>query len=448
MASVNTAKYNCHCCHKAPSDGVRFRCCSRCKKVFYCSPECQKKDWHAGHKHSCEPLHDERKLAKGVQKLHERVQREGPEAVFGVSLQRMKAAGLDPEAMGNMELMKRKAEHMTGIMEAQRQIDALTRSNKYVRLSADEKALKTIQELMHNHERRPYHLEMLLYWERTPSVFQQCFTKDNMPLFMKSWTMVMRQDKAFLMSINQRYTDPNFTIAAISMEKIFQRIFITRSTDPQHDMSRQEFYMSDPRFQMTMPDPAKSKEGGGRGPLSSSFTATFHPDRVVELFRTCWDDILEVHLAMCRVLGMGNLEMRSDLETIWEFIRKTMMRAGSGIAAAIFYCSLEKHNIYFHDPTSPSLSKFVNLLDVPASGGNHFFKRDIFHFAAFLVVHARKFKLSRVDLEGAILQRMASRPEEHHAFFKNSLIKHCAETPLAEFDWEGAYRKCPSLRRL
>lgn len=27
--------------------------CSRCKKVVYCSKECQLKDWKAGHKHVC-----------------------------------------------------------------------------------------------------------------------------------------------------------------------------------------------------------------------------------------------------------------------------------------------------------------------------------------------------------------------------------------------------------
>ena len=31
------------------------KACSRCRKAFYCSVECQKKDWVSGHKSVCKP---------------------------------------------------------------------------------------------------------------------------------------------------------------------------------------------------------------------------------------------------------------------------------------------------------------------------------------------------------------------------------------------------------
>jgi len=42
----------CSCCGKT-SDEKKFPRCKRCKRVAYCSKECQKKHWKAGHKKDC-----------------------------------------------------------------------------------------------------------------------------------------------------------------------------------------------------------------------------------------------------------------------------------------------------------------------------------------------------------------------------------------------------------
>ena len=34
-------------------DGKRMRQCGRCRKVLYCSKECQKVHWKEAHKHEC-----------------------------------------------------------------------------------------------------------------------------------------------------------------------------------------------------------------------------------------------------------------------------------------------------------------------------------------------------------------------------------------------------------
>jgi MYND finger len=48
-------RLNCDCCGVWVKDyGADFlQCCGRCKMAFYCSEECQKKDWKFGHKSLC-----------------------------------------------------------------------------------------------------------------------------------------------------------------------------------------------------------------------------------------------------------------------------------------------------------------------------------------------------------------------------------------------------------
>ena len=52
---INTNKENmCHACQKAAQD-TTLKKCSRCKKVKYCSKECQVKDWK-NHKKHCRKI--------------------------------------------------------------------------------------------------------------------------------------------------------------------------------------------------------------------------------------------------------------------------------------------------------------------------------------------------------------------------------------------------------
>ena len=41
----------CKVCGKG-ANGERLRCCSKCRKIYYCGKECQHKDW-ASHKPAC-----------------------------------------------------------------------------------------------------------------------------------------------------------------------------------------------------------------------------------------------------------------------------------------------------------------------------------------------------------------------------------------------------------
>ena len=47
----------CKCCE---ATGVALKRCSGCSTVYYCSPECQKKDWKEGHKVQCARLREQR----------------------------------------------------------------------------------------------------------------------------------------------------------------------------------------------------------------------------------------------------------------------------------------------------------------------------------------------------------------------------------------------------
>ena len=43
----------CSCCHAAETSQKKLSACSGCKVALYCSRECQRRDWRAGHKHTC-----------------------------------------------------------------------------------------------------------------------------------------------------------------------------------------------------------------------------------------------------------------------------------------------------------------------------------------------------------------------------------------------------------
>jgi len=40
-------------CFKVETQTVKFKMCGRCKKMFYCSTDCQKSSWKGGHKKEC-----------------------------------------------------------------------------------------------------------------------------------------------------------------------------------------------------------------------------------------------------------------------------------------------------------------------------------------------------------------------------------------------------------
>ena len=45
----------CNTC-KSMQGATEFKVCSACKKVYYCSRDCQRKDWKGGHKQLCPSL--------------------------------------------------------------------------------------------------------------------------------------------------------------------------------------------------------------------------------------------------------------------------------------------------------------------------------------------------------------------------------------------------------
>ena len=47
---------HCFCCGQMASEDVNLLKCGACKAVVYCTLECQKKDWKAGHKQKCHTL--------------------------------------------------------------------------------------------------------------------------------------------------------------------------------------------------------------------------------------------------------------------------------------------------------------------------------------------------------------------------------------------------------
>ena len=45
--------FPCNYCLKIPTTASIMQRCSKCRAVYYCSRECQAKDWGRGHKELC-----------------------------------------------------------------------------------------------------------------------------------------------------------------------------------------------------------------------------------------------------------------------------------------------------------------------------------------------------------------------------------------------------------
>ncbi len=43
-------------CRSCGGLGEGYKCCSKCRSIYYCSVKCQRKDWKSGHKEECEEL--------------------------------------------------------------------------------------------------------------------------------------------------------------------------------------------------------------------------------------------------------------------------------------------------------------------------------------------------------------------------------------------------------
>ena len=52
MASSTAPTISCLACKRRQKPGESFQHCGGCKAVYYCGPECQRKDWR-GHKDMC-----------------------------------------------------------------------------------------------------------------------------------------------------------------------------------------------------------------------------------------------------------------------------------------------------------------------------------------------------------------------------------------------------------
>ena len=91
---------SCGMCGKLPETGATYSRCQRCKKIRYCSRQCQLKAWRAGHKESCgSRLPRPSILAKGSVALSSTALREFGAAEFSLAqaaLARMTSGALEP----------------------------------------------------------------------------------------------------------------------------------------------------------------------------------------------------------------------------------------------------------------------------------------------------------------------------------------------------------------
>jgi TPR repeat protein len=53
IPSDATSASQCSFCSRGCESGLKLKPCSRCKVVFYCGEECQRKHWKEGHKAVC-----------------------------------------------------------------------------------------------------------------------------------------------------------------------------------------------------------------------------------------------------------------------------------------------------------------------------------------------------------------------------------------------------------
>jgi len=109
-------------------------------------------------------------------------------------------------------------------------------------------------------------------------------------------------------------------------------------------------------------------------------------------FSSCWKLHLDLCFAAWQAIGLGfTSPMDSQIIESWAISSK-LLRIPS-IAAALFEGALRVDGKPFHDADSPTLNRFLDLLDIEGDVGFLCkFKHNIYCGAALLVLNARKLQ--------------------------------------------------------
>jgi len=155
-------------------------------------------------------------------------------------------------------------------------------------------------------------------------------------------------------------------------------------------------------------------------------------------FSSCWIQHVDLSLALWNAIKLGlTSAMDNQLIMSWAYAQDLLWQLDC--AFALFEGAKLCNGRPFHDPESPSLSRFLNVLDLQG----HVdllckFKHNAYVVTALLVLHAQDLQrrnessdpiVSSNRLEAAFLQQLEGRPNPKRAEFFKVLL------PLLSWKW-------------
>lgn len=154
-------------------------------------------------------------------------------------------------------------------------------------------------------------------------------------------------------------------------------------------------------------------------------------------FSSCWKLHLDLCLALWRAIGLGfTVPMDSQIIEGWA-VSCQLLRIRS-MAAALFEGAQRADGKPFHDSDSPTLGRFLDLLDI--QGDPDFlckFKPNIYLAAALLVLHAQRLEndgagnlISASELKAVITRHLDRPPDRMRAAFFTETVVIFAEKAL------------------
>jgi MYND finger len=159
---------SCRKCSKM-NDGGKNMVCSRCKKVSYCSKQCQREDWPK-HRKACKHLQKEGKFDKKFNDFcqSDQFKQSVEEVRRKYDPQAMLSMGFDINALTNPSsgAVQSTIKSLSETMSAHEQMEAFL--NKYKDADPETLAHRLLKAMHDNHDRGAFHSEVYQYMMQKP----------------------------------------------------------------------------------------------------------------------------------------------------------------------------------------------------------------------------------------------------------------------------------------
>jgi MYND finger len=428
---VNYDIKNCHHCSKINDDhGGKNKKCGQCKKVSYCSVECQRADWPK-HKKACKALVKNKVPRRFVNLVDEYGQSdrfkqkvEEIKQMYGGDPEQLRDTGVDVNALSSADVLSTESgqfrlHELTATLYAREQMDIIF--DKYYDSGPPKQTRKLLRAIHDNPDRRVLHYEIYRWISMIEERWNPCFaTARAKEQFFGVLSIVMKNDCREFTSWSCCHDNgladwpvssgSNIIIPQIffSPERKAYTTLPTTSTDYNSDASYRQLVDA---FALSFQSPATPTE--------------IEIDRISLYFKMCWKEHIDLALAMFTAYQKGTTSFMKTLKQHWKdtFLGLRMQ----GAAYMVFQSSMDRYKKPFHDPESPCLAPLIAMLNVRGPGIDQF-KQWVYVSVALLLVQAR-FIADEKLVSARLLEKtlMTSLKKRSYSFFRKVAVKYAQE---------------------